>query len=279
LPLAIAVNLTQRETDARARIEFNDDRGAQSVRDLDAPTCGEVAAAAALVVALAIDTEGSEQPAPSAEPSPVPTRAEPQEPPPTFSAPFGAPERDVVRAKRRRDNLFVEAGAGGVAEQAIAPTPLLGLTGFVGLGDADASWNLRAGVTYARSGVITRGDEQAQFTLLAGAADLCVWPIASGKGWSAQPCAAAELGRLQSEGLETTRYWADSRGSVWGAGGPLVRAQAVFDELRLEARAGPWIPIAGPRTFVFDGPAGESVFHEVPWVGWLAGLNLALRVD
>jgi hypothetical protein len=172
-------------------------------------------------------------------------------------------------------------GAGGFTEQDVAPDPLFGGSAFFGVGDGrpDAAWNLRARVSYARSGVVTNGEQEARFALLAGGLDVCVWPIVNEERWALLPCASGELGQVQSEGLETTRFTSVRHDTVWGAAGPLLRVPGVFDELRIEAQGGPWIPFAGTRTFVFEGQGGESVFHRVPWVGWRAGVNVALRLD
>jgi hypothetical protein len=277
LDLPIVVKVVQAESGSVARIELVDSAGVRSVRELHAPTCGEVAAAAALVVALAIDTQHAAPAAaaPALAPTPEPTSA----PVTVVSPATGLPPRDTVRRTPRDRDLFFELGAGGFAEQSVAPDPLFGGNAFFGLGDRSATWNLRARVAYARSGVVANGEQQARFTSLTGGLDVCVWSLVSGKRWAIQPCAAAELGRVQSEGLDTFRYAPARRDTIWGAAGPLLRVQGAFDSLRVEALGGPWIPFAGTRRFVFEGPEGETEFHRVPWVGWIGGVNLALRLD
>ncbi|MBK7581364.1 MAG: hypothetical protein IPI67_14265 [Myxococcales bacterium] len=277
LDLPTVVEVVQDESGSTARIEFVDSVGVKSIRELHAPTCGEVAAAAALVVALAIDTQHAAPPASALTPTPTPV---PTAAPLTVRAsPTGLPPRDRVRRTPKRRDVYLELGAGGFAEQAVAPDPLLGGNAFFGLGDKSAAWNLRGRVAYARSGVVVNGEQQARFSLLAGGLDVCVWPLVSGQRWAVQPCAAGELGRVESEGLDTVGYAPVRRDTTWGAAGPLLRVQGELETLRVEAFGGPWIPFAGTRSFVFEGPDGGTEFHRVPWVGWLGGVNLALRLD
>ncbi len=276
----IGVELVQGDGEATGRVAFVGEDGQPSVRALHAPTCGEVAAAAALVVALAIDTQqAARSAAPVAEP---PAAPEPEANPASIAlvpSPVPGPPRDALRRKSPARSVFFEMGAGAVAEQDVAPEPLLGGTALFGVGDREAAWNLRARVAYGRSGVVASGEQQARFTLLAGGLDVCVWPIVSGQRWAVQPCAAGELGRVQSEGIDSARYAAVRHDTIWGAGGPLLRAQGAFDELRVELYGGPWFPFAGTRTFIFEGAAGQEVFYRGPAVGWLGGVNLVFRLD
>ncbi|MBK8995710.1 MAG: hypothetical protein IPM35_08180 [Myxococcales bacterium] len=275
--LPIVVDIVESELGSAARIEVVDGAGARWIRELHAPTCGEVAAAAALVVALAFDTQSTAEPATAPTPRPA---AEERSAPVTVLAPSpGLPVGDSVRRTPSRKSVFFELGVGGFAEQAVAPDPLLGGQAFFGLGDESATWNLRARGAYARSGVVANGEQQAQFTMLAGGLEFCVLTLVRTDRWVVQPCAVAELGRVRSEGLDTGRYAPIQHDTIWGAAGPLLRVQGAFDSLRVEAYGGPWVPFAGTRTFVFVGPEGESEFHRVPWVGWIGGANLAGRLD
>ena len=93
------------------------------------------------------------------------------------------------------------------------------------------------------------------------------------------PCLAAELGRVQSRGIENFRYVGEEDSSFWAAGGPLLRLSYVFSELWLEAYGGPWIPIAGTRDYFFADSEGNRSFHEVPPVGLVGGLRVALHLE
>lgn len=272
-PLPIRVEVTANETGAAAKVIFVGKSGLETVRDLSAANCAEAAAAAALVVALAIDArttekepEASSEPAPSAAPLIAP--AEPAQP------------RDKSTPARTKQRAFYfELGAGGIAEEDIAPTPLIGASAFVGLGHTSPSWELRATFVAMRSGVVEEQDLSAEFSLLAGQIEACAFPFIRTERFFVEPCAAAEIGSVQSRGVDSGLYSGTSRSTLWAASGPLLRARHAFSELWLEAYAGPWFPIAGTRTYVFRDPSGARDFHDVPIVGVIAGVGLALRLD
>jgi hypothetical protein len=93
------------------------------------------------------------------------------------------------------------------------------------------------------------------------------------------PCIGIELGSLQSRGIETQRYSAESHSRLRVAAGPLVRGRAEVGQLAVEAYGGPWISLAGSRRFFFREPAGESTFYQAPPVGWVIGASLAVLAD
>jgi hypothetical protein len=271
--LSVLVEVHGLEGRATARVTFRSaNGGAGAVRELPAASCEEAAAAAALVVALALDAE-TEQPKPES-PRPAdasePPRAAPVEP---------AAQHDRESASPRvSDSVFFQLGAGAVAEHAIAPSPLFGVRGFVGLGESSPSWSLRAIFLAARSGVVESAAESAEFSLIAGQIEGCAFPIVSRERFALDPCVVVELGRIASRGLDSDGYVGSERSTFWAAAGPGFRARYFFNELSVEAIAGPWVPIAGTRSFVFDDPAGNRTFHEVPPVGWFGSAGLALRV-
>ena len=150
--LVVRVEVFEREGGAQAKIMLGAAPTAIATRELTASSCREVASAAALVVALALDGNlnelklaASAPPARSAEP-PLP------EPPRRPSFP------DAVRpSPQSASGLLWEFGAGGFAQQAIAPTPLFGATAFAGISNEEVPWTARLGFVYALSGTTEAG--------------------------------------------------------------------------------------------------------------------------
>jgi hypothetical protein len=270
-PLArpIAVEAQQLEQHSIARVKLVDDDGLQAVRELSAPTCAEVVTAAALVVALAIDSRPQPE-KPPATPPPAQTKRDAQAPSPLM-------DEGPAPAETPTD-LFFQFGAGAVVHIVVTPEPMLGAAGFVGLGKRP-TWDLRGTFVYAASGTVTRDARAAEFSLLAGRLDGCGLTLVKNARFALDPCLAVELGALHSAGIENERYTATEQTTFWLAAGPLLRGQAIFDSLRLEAYAGPWFPIVGGHSFVFTSREGDRSFQKVPLVGVLAGLNLSYAVD
>jgi hypothetical protein len=271
--LPVRVEVHELEGRARARVSFGVAPGPTATRELSASTCAEVAAAAALVVALALDAPLDEQKSPASPP------AQPAEPPPPYSPPpLAVPDAPQPRA-RSASGLFWQLGAGALVQQAIAPSPMIGFSAFAGLGEQGAAWDARLSFVYAGSGVTERNDAAAEFSLLAGQIEACAFPLVRSQRFVVDPCLALELGELESTGVDNLRYSGEQRSGVWVAGGPLLRLRYAFNELWLELFGGPWIPIAGTREFVFEDPAGNRSYHRVPTVGLVGGLRAALHFD
>jgi hypothetical protein len=268
----IAVEAQQGEGQSIARVRFVEEDGYSAVRELAAPTCAEAVTAAALVVALAIDSRAQlrEQPGPA----PVaPAKPRTQAAPPAMEVKDTLPERTGERT-----GLVIELGGGVLAHAVAAPDPMFGALGFVGVGQR-AMWDLRASFVYATSGTVARDVHAAEFELLGGRLDGCAFGFTKGERVSLDPCLAVEIGALRSAGVPSERSTSAQQTTLWMAAGPLLRGQAAFESLRLEAYAGPWFPVAGKHRFVFTSQEGERSFHEVPMVGLLAGVNLGVAFD
>jgi hypothetical protein len=269
----IRVEVYEVGSGAEARVTFVNDSGVTATRELAGSSCREAAAAAALVVALALDAHREERKAPN-----LPA-ARPAEPPPRAQPPSPA-SPDVAHAPGRKErSFFWQLGGGAFAQQAIAPSPLIGAIAFAGLGEYDSSWDARVGVAFAGSGVTQRNDASAEFSLLAAQLEGCAFRIVRAERFSVDPCVAAELGQVTSRGIENLRYSGEEQSTFWAAGGPGLRMSYAFSKLRLEAHGGPWIRIAGTRDYVFADSQGNRSFHEVPPVGLTGGVRAAVHLD
>jgi hypothetical protein len=171
-------------------------------------------------------------------------------------------------------------GAGAVAEHAVAPSPLLGVDAFFGVGQRAPQWDVRANFVYLRSGVVEGAGQSAEFALLGGRLDGCALPFLDLERSTLGPCLSVELASVRSSGQTQEGFVGSEQSTAWLAAGPLLRFRQAFAELRTELAGGPWFPIAGTRTFVFGRPGGEDDdFHEVPPVGWTARASVALALD
>jgi hypothetical protein len=271
--LAVRVEVFELEGRAQARVMFGAAPAVTATRELSASSCREVAAAAALVVALALDADLDERKSPALPPA---RSADP--PPPAPAPPPRFPDPAPARP-REGSGLFWQLGGGALAQQAIAPSPMIGATAFAGLGQRELPWDARLSFVYAGSGVTHNNDASAEFSLLAGRIEGCAFAIVESERFFVDPCLALELGRVTSNGVENLRYSSEQQSSFWAAGGPLVRARYAFSELWLELFGGPWIPIAGTRDFVFEDPPENRSFHRVPPLGWAGGVRAALHLD
>jgi hypothetical protein len=273
-PRPIAVEAVELEAGALARVMFAGADGNRDVRELTAPTCAEAVAAAALVVALALDArgDGAAKP-PRAAKAPPPPSAPPRPPQPGSPA---LADRPTPESKEAHAPVLL-FGGGGFLEYAVAPTPLFGVSAFLGVSGGKL-WDARAGFAYSTAGSVEREAQTATFSFIGARLDGCAFPLVESARFALHPCLAAALGAVHSNGEDSALYRGASASKFWAAGGPLIRARQLFSELALEVYAGPWIPFAGTSTFVFRGPEGDLSFHEVPWVGVLAGASLSFQL-
>jgi hypothetical protein len=140
-------------------------------------------------------------------------------------------------------------------------------------------WDARTSFVYMRSGVIESAGRSAEFVLLGGRLEGCAFRLLDLERSTLGPCLAAELASVRSSGQSAQGFVGSDDSSAWFAAGPLLRFQQAFAELHLELSAGPWIPIAGTRNFVFEQPGGEASFHDVPIVGFTAAAGLSLDLN
>ena len=271
-PIADSVDVVvmQLQTGAVARVRFVDDRGNQSVRELSAKDCREVVSATALVVTLALDSKNR------ATPDAAPVAPPPQEP---ASKLVTEPVRDRTRPRSSARSFAWQAGVGAVLELTIAPEPLVGPDAFLGLGGAGSLWDVRGHFLYLSTGVVSEAEQKAEFGLIGGRLDGCALPLLRSPAFVVHPCIGIEVGSLETRGVETERYSAESQKNLRVAAGPLVRGRAEVGQLAVEAYGGPWISVVGSRRFFFREPAGESTFYEAPAVGWVIGAGLAVLAD
>jgi hypothetical protein len=276
----IHVEVLEGDGIALARVTFVDDRGASGARELSGVTCAEAAAAAALVVALEIDAQLGESPAPAQRPAPPDAAPTPKTP---VDAPR-PPPRDALVDRRQPDGtreaaLVWNVGASAVMEHAVAPDALIGASAFFGVGSRAARWDVRANFVYMRSGVVERAGQSAEFVLLGGRLEGCAFPFLNLERSTLGPCLVAELASVSSSGRTSAGFVGSDESTAWLAMGPLLRFRQTFAELHVELLGGPWFPAIGTRTFVFEQPSGEASFHEVPVVGFTAAAGLSLDLN
>ncbi len=236
----LGASLDEIETDAAFVVVLSQtDRGWGARIDLDASssrtlpevdTCEQAGAAAALVVAIALDPAASGPPAdpraeaedphvPAPEPEPEPAPA-PEPAPEPVPEPEPEPERDLIPAE-------------SLAEEPLALGGHLGIAGGLRYGSLDRALGivqLRGGLLLPRARVsleavvaprrvVAVDTAEIRFTQWGLAAGGC-WRIPLGAMATLEPCAAAELGQTWSStrGLDDAR----PRAQTWFAlrGGP-----------------------------------------------------------
>jgi len=225
-------------------LRARDDRGirgdegrATHVRELDAPTCDELAEAAAVAIAVSVRALAKDEAAPPSRPSAVVAR--------TSGPPL--PSR--------------------VAPETAAETPWRGLLTFAVASDAGdlpgVGLGLRIGATLTHAALraalalgwmpprdsLTATGSGGRFQLAFAAADACWAPRRN--AWTFLVCAGGELGAYGAEGVGVTSSF--SRTTLWRAARAGVGATlALGGPVALVLEAGVIVPLSRP-SFVLDG--------------------------
>jgi hypothetical protein len=269
-------------------------------RRVEAGTCGEVADALALVVALAVDPRslpgsaeaaGGDQPQTTATAAPTPAAtatAEPPVPPPQQAAlrptrPAEAEPRPPVTPVER-PSPTVSSGVGALSIGAdvsmstgASPHVLASVSPFVGLRTRTRSvFEPSARLAFFRAGTppLAAAGADAAFTWTVGRVDLCPFDLGR-SAIQVATCVRAEAGELDVAASHITPALTKRR--VWFAAGPLVRAEWSFYRWGfLDLELGALFRVTNDRFyFVPDSPS--STVYQVPLVGVSAGTGLGVR--
>jgi hypothetical protein len=122
------------------------------------------------------------------------------------------------------------------------------------------------------------GAGQADFALTSGGLDVC--PVRLGSAaWHVQPCAAAALGRLDSEGHAT--FFARGETRPWATLGGNVQLVARLALLEIRGSFGVARPLVRDSFRFGPSCAGASceadIFHRVEPAVWLAALGAGVN--
>jgi hypothetical protein len=282
---SFAVSIATDAQGARGTVVIREIDGREAIRVVPGEDCGEVTAALALVVAVAIDADARTEPVAS------PLRLEPPLPP-SFMSPLmrpppliaAGPSPDLSRGRAPAARFRLAGGTHLGVTGAVAPEAMAGLQLFADVtrfADQGFTPTLRLSFERGQSGLTTTAIGRAQFTWTAGRIEACpgTWPRAalspSAAGpvrFGASPCALFDAGALTAEGSRTTDAATETR--PWLAPGALGRLQlSLFDTLLLEAEIGVTFPLVEYRYYF--GPT-TTVF-TVPRAAPLGGLGLGVR--
>jgi hypothetical protein len=250
-PQATTYRVTLRAGDeSRGRVESRDASGAELVQELHGGTCGEVADALALVLALALDARATELSALLVAPPPPPSRtSSPAAAPPEL--PSDRPLGRTSRASRWAisSTLGVDVTGPFVGPEALLEGALIPPTADRGLAFL---LDARVGASFAWSRFGDSFGDVAQLTRASALLDLCPLRLASGR-LVASACARGEAGALTASGgsVQKTRPWL--------AGGALVVAHWTFgDRVFVQLEGGAVVPFQRDR-FLLDGFAVYAV--------------------
>jgi hypothetical protein len=248
-----------------------DTRGGQSARVLEAESCGAIASAAAVIVALAV--EGGVAPAP------LPPKPPPPEPPPPKPTAPSPPSPAAPPATTQGSQLLV--GAAGVLDDATMPNLAPGAELTLGWAYRVSIWRLRllaSGEIFPVQNVSFAGrpgNEGGHFGLLAGAARACGGIV--GHGFDLGPCVGAEVDEMSASGVGSlTRKLTGS--ATWGAiVGSALASWSPWRPLAIVARLDGLLPVARPQ-FVIDNPTqGPTTVHQPSAAAMRVALGIELR--
>lgn len=240
------VSVERRGAGFRLEIATSLANGERSTRQLEGKTCDEVSAAAAVAIAMTIQSE-----APEAEQSSE-THGE-QASLERASRPEPLATRGGVAARRADEGAPSAAlrgafGAGVTSDSSALPGLALGVDVGAALLLRSARFEVRGAMFPPRSRVIER-DDGGDFSLLAGSLLACA-TISQGRVLG---CFGYELGRISGEGRGVKRPRLGS--ALWQAA--LVEAGLAWplsETIRLTLRAGLSTPLSRPA-FELDGVA------------------------
>ena len=255
---------------AEGKVRISEPSGASITRRLEGNDCTEVIEALAFIVAelgraVRLEPEGGE-----AAPPPPPSTVTPQHPAPK------ATREPPKRTEKTR--LRWEVGAGLQAVSGPAPDWLPAPLAYLELGvspdGTPPRFSGRLSALYAQSGTIQGTVGNAEIVWAVGRAELCGPRL--GAALAASGCLSFDAGLLEGRGSGAASAPKTER-TVWLAPGLTLRGHFVIERtLVVGLEAGAFIAQIRPR-FYFTGPEGErDSIHEVPWVGFRAGLGLGV---
>lgn len=227
-------------------------------RHLEAESCGAVASAIALIVAVSIEMDGS------------PGQ---KTPPDTLVRAIAAPPGN---APARAWQLVTTVG--GLIDGGSLPRLAGGAEVALGLGLAAATWRVRAlaGIGYfpGQTVIGARVEEGGRFRLLEGSVRACA-SITRGR-FDAGPCLGAEIATMSAEGVgpETTFEPASASG-VWGSvlGGAMA-SWAFSRQIAVFGRVEGLVSVGQSRFVLMPG---RVVVHRSSDVAVRGALGLELR--
>ncbi|MCU0655041.1 MAG: hypothetical protein MUF64_07060 [Polyangiaceae bacterium] len=232
-----------------------DHTGSRTLSD-PGPSCGPLADAVALTLAMLLDPSSS--PLPPA-PAPTPTPAPAPAPAPTPAPPAAPPGPPPA----------IELGAAALLTTGLTASPAAGLTAGAGL--AGRSWRggLRVAWLPARAFELAPG--ALDVSLLAGLARGC-W-VRGLRSLELGACMQLGAGRYQAEARGYSRNL--DPGAAWvGGGASGLLGGAVQGPLRWEFELG-WLASARRRAFRIEGVG--LPFDPSPWGGLWVTLGLVVR--
>jgi hypothetical protein len=254
----------------RGVLERQTETGTVAIRTVDDPSCGQVAEALSLTLALAVQSDAPAS-APSEAPAPAtPTAAVPA--PAVVASPSvepSLPPQSAPPVEEPSGGMRLSIGILGSAATGIAPALQPGGQLFVELASrARSSWRpaLRLGA-FAAYGSGSRQDRPLSVRTLGGRIEASPLQLAFGP-IALRPSLALELGQLHSKGGGSTGR-TDS--GLWASSELSARANvAIAQTFSLEAQLGLALPWTRFELRSADGSA--RVAHET------AAVSLAARI-
>jgi len=251
-PLAVQVTISAADRQYTAHIRPSDG----TERMLTAPSCGAVAEAVEVVLALAIS--------PTALPPAEPTQETPPSAPPARSAhPSTAP---APRSATARALPRFELGAGAAADTGTLPRVAAGLSGRLGL--TARTWSALVDGWYwlPQDGYLSGTTTGGHFSWWTVRPAGCAAPLPS--ALNLELCAGPELGRLNGHGIGAGLKSTSDAATFWLAADAWLEFFVPFTQhWRARLAAGAAIPLLGRHPFVLNGISPPPVHRPDPAAG------------
>ncbi len=265
-PLEVEVVLGEVPEGSSAVARISRDGTVRDERTFRGSDCLEVARAAALSVAFALETQSAEAA------GPAPSEAEPREAEPAEAAaqstsePTPSTQAVPGPVSTTPQSVVFGVGIAPLAASLLNEPWLVGGDLWLGARQAHGlGASARLGVLVADSG---KFDSTARYRWIAAEARLC--PFRLGETWTLSACAQATAGALGAEGVEV-EFPRDVSVS-WVALGPSLETSiSVATSTRLVASVSATAPLS-ERTFVFERP--RRVVTRSESVGWLVSVGV-----
>jgi hypothetical protein len=148
---------------------------------------------------------------------------------------------------------------------------------------AEVRWGAWGGVRavqrlellYGKSAVTSTAEGDAQFVWTAGRGSACATGELPATSLRLGLCGLGEFGQLRANVSRAATQPKPAR-VWWSALGGALRIAFVFDPLMLEAEGGLLAPLLRD-SFYFAPRTPDTEVHQVPSVGWTAGLALGAQ--
>jgi hypothetical protein len=264
-PRALAVHVVTSSRGYSGELRVRDADLAESSRTVEGATCDELVDALTFLSAVSMGVL-------TREPAP------PVAPPPAATPPAPTPlQRDAAATRGEAPSRTTIAfGAGAVTSSFVGPGVGVGVEAFVEVGrDGPGLFApaLRLSGARAFGSSIDAGGGAASLTLTSARLEGCPVRFRASPTLAFSPCLGARVGALTGDASAIARAHAETE--LWLSADLIGRVQwtPLAPWLALEAQIGASVPLLRYE-FQF---LPSTILYQLPAIGWVSGVGLALR--